>query len=151
MHSSVIMNNEYEARGQIRPPLEMVKNRRAGSFCFPNPSTLIVIDTPWFKLVYQGFLAWKWMFLNLKKVKKKIRASPGHFFSFLIFLNSKHLTFYFYICANWKTSLNQRVCMKMKMDMVWEKKLLAGGLFTIFQWGTNFCTLPRSPLKGLNE
>ena len=44
-----------------------------------------------------------------------------------------------------KTTKNHKVSIKMKVAVVWRKKLLAGGSFTICQRVTNFCTLPRTP------
>ena len=46
-----------------------------------------------------------------------------------------------------KRTWNQRVSIEMTADVVWRRKLLAGGFFAIFPRVANFCTLP-SWLKG---
>ena len=69
--------------------------------------------------------------LNLKKIRNIKEYSAGTLMLFLIFSNSEHPLFYVWKDA--KTSLNQGVSIKIKVDVVWQGKDVCWRIFDHFQ------------------
>ena len=116
----------------IRHPLEKGKTSASRQLSYPNPIRL------WFQSVFFDFGIFLNVFkpknvnvLNLKKIQKQGKmCSWRHHFVFDVFQIEK--IHFFYVWKRSKTSLNQKVSMKIKVSVVWRKKVAGWrDLFTI--------------------
>ena len=138
---------------KIRHPLETVKksaskrlfspNPPASDF-FPNPpasdfflqipSTLILIDTTWFNLLFECLQAWRSRRFEFFRNQKQTEGATSTFFLVSDFVsNSRQLRFYVWIHS--KTTLNQRVSIKnLSLCDFGEKIWLLADVFAIPCW-----------------
>ena len=69
------------------------KIRLQGTFFLPKTTTLIIIDTPWFEIVSQGYWTWK---VDVVGFRKKKQSEAGHQqYNAHLFSNWKHPLFTF--------------------------------------------------------